>query len=911
MRKRLLSLLLAFVLVLGMLPMSASAEAVSLPVSDGSVDITDATVGQYTINTLSLYVQGTYASLAIDSATQDGNTINVVLAESVDSSAAIQAGFVGSGTGILGHAGNQCTLSEGSGTMSCGLKNTNAGQDLGTATYTINFSKVSSEPEPLPKLNAPSVRASGTTGVPVATQNTVTAMPDPDFSQIGIIMGCATSEMVVEISKTEDFAEVLETKEKLMSVVMGGGEGPIFEFTGLDAGTDYYLRAKVTSVDGYQDSDYSAVVKATTEAAPLPKMTAPSYQSAMTQLTENSITVMFMPDMNQMNALMGSPDAKLVVEISKTENFAQVLKSEEQKITGSNNFTFGDLEAATDYYIRAKVINVTGYEDSDYSAVVKATTVEAPAVEGYTVTMGEDKSMDAGETIQIPVTVGYSAAENETAPTTYKSYELIFQYDTEMLTLVTGSSEDEAQEFTVVDESGTVTLRRYGNEKNVGEAAVTLEFTAKKTGESDVKLTSAKVGTSADAKDQNIPDAAIIDNLTKITVTGYDVDLDEAFTGAGVADPEKDYTFEAKDKNYVYTVDVTVGDETFTITDEDEDGFLNIPKDKITGNMKIDVKSAEGKTFNVTITGDGAAAVTGEDKAQYMTDYVLTAAEGVNLSGYTIKYKIGETEKNMPANCTIPGNEITGDITITVIAPGTDPEDPDRPDNSWKITFEGNGKDDIQTDSYYVTKGQPYTFQINKAEGYTYIVTYTVADGVVELTAAEDGTYTITPASDVTIKVMKWNVEINQYVALNGKTVFLVSVAGEAGIGMQYDGNTMFIKSVKAQGENGEYTGAAADKYVYLVELAEGTLTVEDAARKLSIVENVTCETVGLDYNVNESSNLDINDAQLVYDMYNNVYESIATVGMKKFLRADIGGDRIVNVQDAIAVVTAILTSQA
>jgi len=269
MRKRLLSLLLAFVLVLGMLPMSASAEAVSLPVSDGSVDITDATVGQYTINTLSLYVQGTYASLAIDSATQDGNTINVVLAESVDSSAAIQAGFVGSGTGILGHAGNQCTLSEGSGTMSCGLKNTNAGQDLGTATYTINFSKVSSEPEPLPKLNAPSVRASGTTGVPVATQNTVTAMPDPDFSQIGIIMGCATSEMVVEISKTEDFAEVLETKEKLMSVVMGGGDGPIFEFTGLDAGTDYYLRAKVTTVDGYQDSDYSTVVKASTEAAPV------------------------------------------------------------------------------------------------------------------------------------------------------------------------------------------------------------------------------------------------------------------------------------------------------------------------------------------------------------------------------------------------------------------------------------------------------------------------------------------------------------------------------------------------------------------------------------------------------------------------------------------------------------------
>lgn len=537
---------------------------------------------------------------------------------------------------------------------------------------------------------------------------------------------------------------------------------------------------------------------------------------------------------------------------------------------------------------------------------------------GYNVTMGEDKTVDAGENIQIPVTVGYSAAENETAPTTYKSYELTFQYDTDMLTLVTGSSEDEAQEFTVVDESGTVTLRRYGNEKNVGEAAVTLEFTAKKTGESDVKLTSAKVGTSADAKDQNIPDATIIDNLTKITVTGYDVTLDEAFTGAGVADPEKDYTFEAKDKNYVYTVDVTVTKpdgttDTFEVTDEDEDGVLTIPKDKITGSIeiKVDEEKTVGKTFDVTIEGD-AAAVTGADKARYMTDYVLSAAEGVDLTGYTIKYKIGETEKDMPANYTIPGNEITGPITITVTAPGTDPEDPDRPANSWKITFAGNGKDDVQANSYYVTKGEAFTFSIEKTEGYTYIVTYPKnATEIGELTADENGNYSFTPDADVTVTVMKWHVEVNQYVALNGKTVFQVSVSEAENVGMKYDGNTMFVKSVNALGGDGKYNGEAADKYVYLVELAEGTLTVEDAARKLSIVENVNCEIVALDYNVNESSNLDINDAQLVYDMYNNVYESIATVGMKKFLRADIGGDRIVNVQDAIAVVTAILTPQA
>ena len=542
-------------------------------------------------------------------------------------------------------------------------------------------------------------------------------------------------------------------------------------------------------------------------------------------------------------------------------------------------------------------------------------TVSDPAA-GYTVTMGADKTVDAGETIPIPVTVGYSAAENETAPTTYKSYELTFQYDTDKLTLVTGSSEDEAQEFTVVDESGTVVIRRYGEALNVGAAAVTLEFTANKTGESDVKLTSAKIGTSDDAQDEDIPVAAIIDNLTKITVTGYDVTLDEAFTGADVADPANDYTFTAKDKNYVYTVDVTVikpdgTEETFEVTDEDEDGVLTIPADKITGSIeiKVDEEKTVGKTFDVTIEGD-AAAVTGEDKAQYMTDYVLTAAEGVDLTGYTIKYKIGDGEEKAMTNYTIPGSEITGSITITVTAPGTDPEDPDRPANSWKITFEGNGKDDVQANSYYVTKGEAFTFSIEKTEGYTYIVTYTMGETVnAEMTADEtSGNYTITPDADVTVTVMKWHVEVNQYVALNGKTVFQVSVSEAENVGMKYDGNTMFVKSVNALGGDDKYTGEAADKYVYLVEVGNGeSLTVLDAARKLSIVENVTCEKIEKNFNVNGSTNLDINDAQLVYDMYNNVYQDITTVGMAKFLRADIGGDRVIDVKDAVAIVTEIL----
>ena len=49
MKKRILSFLLAFVMLVGMLPMSVFAVAADVPVNGGRVDITDTTVGPYTL----------------------------------------------------------------------------------------------------------------------------------------------------------------------------------------------------------------------------------------------------------------------------------------------------------------------------------------------------------------------------------------------------------------------------------------------------------------------------------------------------------------------------------------------------------------------------------------------------------------------------------------------------------------------------------------------------------------------------------------------------------------------------------------------------------------------------------------------------------------------------------------------
>ena len=52
---------------------------------------------------------------------------------------------------------------------------------------------------------------------------------------------------------------------------------------------------------------------------------------------------------------------------------------------------------------------------------------------------------------------------------------------------------------------------------------------------------------------------------------------------------------------------------------------------------------------------------------------------------------------------------------------------------------------------------------------------------------------------------------------------------------------------------------------------------------------------------------IDVNDAQLAYDMYKAKYDSFdAAVSMLKFLNADVNGDKKVNVTDATAIVNLI-----
>ena len=172
----------------------------------------------------------------------------------------------------------------------------------------------------------------------------------------------------------------------------------------------------------------------------------------------------------------------------------------------------------------------------------------------------------------------------------------------------------------------------------------------------------------------------------------------------------------------------------------------------------------------------------------------------------------------------------------------------------------------------------------------------------VDMTEA-DGTYTIAKVTgDIVITVNKTTeltVEVSQYLELDGKTIFLVKVPGtlEEGKAYAYNGETMYYSNVY-------------DAWSWLVIVEEGqTFTAEDALAKLAVVD-AQFTTLDRNCDVNMTDKVDVNDAQLVYNMYNCHYDNFDVVSIEKFLYADTTGDGTVNTQDATAIVAAILAER-
>ena len=520
--------------------------------------------------------------------------------------------------------------------------------------------------------------------------------------------------------------------------------------------------------------------------------------------------------------------------------------------------------------------------------------------EGYSVSIPETKSVTTGETVEIPITISGKD---------YNAYSMRIRYYADVLELQNEAVNNEG--FRLSESKGTdtnkrpfssITLIRYGEVAEPG-VALTLKFTAKAQGATDVTILNARVDERANSISFNAPDATITNGTTAVTVSGYTVVLPDDFTrtdAEGTVIMEgKDLTFVPKDPNYDYTVTVTVGGVEVTPT-VGEDGTYTVAN--VNGNVVV-TSTKTPKSFNVTLGAD----TTGDPTATYQTDYTfkLTPVDGYVYNMAVIIGDRAYTDFERKVNddgtttYTIPGAAITGDIVINSNKKERDPY-------TFQVTFEGTGIGDVSNNATTVTENAPYSFTLTKKDGFDYTVSATMDGAAVELTETVDTgnanvvTYSIAKVTgDLVITVNKvstltMEVAVSEYVQMDDKTVFLVTVTGtpEEGKAFAYGEDVMY-----------KTTAYGTNVYSWLVIVDKNQEFTADTAKANIKAADATAEEVTLSYDVNETGVVDINDAQLVYDIYSGKYTDFDKVSVRKFLRADVNITKTVDATDAVAVV--------
>lgn len=565
-----------------------------------------------------------------------------------------------------------------------------------------------------------------------------------------------------------------------------------------------------------------------------------------------------------------------------TGKIATVTFTATENITAENARIEVKTEALPDYdTLKDNDVNLTGN--------IIDVTVKSSEAKGYTVSMGADKQVASGQIVEIPVTIG-----NNDGKTAYNAYDMTFSFDPAILTL--NMEDTNIEGYRVIPGSGTVRIVRYGKAAELGDA-LTLKFTAAGQGQSAVKVTAAYVDTNTNAIELDAPAAIVLNGTTTITVNGYTVSLPDDFTRTdatgSVIEAGGNLTFVPKDPNYDYTVTVTVGGGEATTVSPDEDGIYTVPN--VNGNVVVS-SAKTPKTFTV-VQGDDT---TGAATATYQTDYTfkLTPVDGyaykmaVTIGGKVYTGFAPEVNDDGTTTYTIPGVDVIGDIVINSNKQVKQPE-------TFTVTFAGNGAGEATGESS-VKENATYTFTVAKKDGFKYTISATMGGKNVAITEGADNTYTIANVTgDLVITIEKkstltMEVTVSKYVEMDNKTVFLVTVTGtpEEGKAFAYGDNVMY--KTTAYGEN---------VYSWLV-IVDKNETFDQATAEAKITQaSATAEEVKQSYDVNETGVVDINDAQLTYDIYSGKYTDFEKVSVRKFLRADVNLDKAVNSTDAVAVV--------
>lgn len=538
---------------------------------------------------------------------------------------------------------------------------------------------------------------------------------------------------------------------------------------------------------------------------------------------------------------------------------------------------------------------------------MSVTVTPAPAVKGYAVAASAaNPAINVGEDAQVALRITNNDAER------YNAYYMEISYDSAKLTYK-GINTDAS----VTNNGGTLKIAGYGADKACGTDDIVLTFTGKSTGEAKVTVASAKVDAKANAVENDAPAASVTAAEAVITVGGHQVTLPDDFTGAATAESGKSYTFTAKDtsKKYDFTGS-TMNGETVTVKDNG-DGTYTV--ENVTGALEIKA------TAMVTVHLDNQtdAFINGLTDGQTVKPGTAITFMAIDMTGKelvtTVNGEVLAPDRVQTGryNYTIPAAQVTGDALNVVISYKAEDKATIIEDGDWADVVYRSG---WTKSGDQVAAGTNLNFTMNQQEGYTYTVTVngTVLTGMVRpgsntYTYSIDGATYVKAGETTTIHITKtavqpaYTVTVSEYLKLDGRSVFLITAAGDVAEGklLAYDGNAMYWSEKYNEGKGAYVWLVSSDK-----PLAE--VQAEETAAKLAVIDANETNKVSVSYNgdVNLTGAADINDAQLVWNMYNAEYKddtAFQTVNRLKYLSADMNADGKLDTTDAAAIVAALI----
>lgn len=607
-----------------------------------------------------------------------------------------------------------------------------------------------------------------------------------------------------------------------------------------------------------------------------------------------------------------APDQYKVINWASLEGVGTIKAGKYVTCTFTAKQDIVDLTTA-EFVAKVDMDNTTmapGYADPTYpdSKISVTVTPASAEVEGYAVAASAvNSSIAVNEDAQVALKITNKDV------TTYNAYYMEVSYDTNVLTYK-GINTDAS----VTDNNGILKIAGYGKDKTCGTDNIVLTFTGKTTGEATVNVTSAKVDVKANAAEKNAPTATIVTGAATITVGGYQVSLPDGFTGEGTANPGEDYTFTANDttKKYDFTGS-TMGGKDVTVTDN---GGGTYTISNVTG--ELDIKATA--LVKIKLDNQAGAAIDGITDGAYVkpnTAINFTATSDadkelvVTVNGQEVK---GSSRPGAMLY-TITADQVTGpELNIVVSYKAADQATIIESGTAWdkvgnlsRVGWTGSGdKVDAGATLDFFFKpetGKTIDDYVIRANGVD--CTYTKVGGRYKVTIPAEiitagATVTInfdyaaTPEPTITVDVAK-------YLDLDGQSIFLITATGEVADGkvLAYNGNHMYW-STKYNKSNGAYA--------WLV-IADGTKNLDElkteAKAAIAAVDGAKVE-IAYNGDVNLTNAADINDAQLVWNMYNAEYKAdtdFQTVNRLKYLSADMNGDKTLDTSDAAAIVNMIV----